>query len=161
MLYEAVWRGHSEIVKMLADAGANVDATDAENNPMLYTATWRDKLEALRVLVNAGADIDARDAEDEPMLYTATWRDKLEAQSGYLSPPAPTWTPGIQTTTRCCTPLSGRTRSRLCGFSWMREQTSMRGGPMESPFSTWRGGGDTRRSSRFWSTQAPKNSANP
>ena len=74
---------------------------------------------------------------------------RMPLRSWFASQPTQTSMLGIRMTTRCCTPRSGRIRARPCGFSWMRKQTSTRGGPMESLFSTWRGGGDTRRSSRF------------
>ena len=60
-----------EIVRILVDAGADVNARDKDDDPLLYTAVRVREPEIVRILVDAGADVNARDKDDDPLLYTA------------------------------------------------------------------------------------------
>ena len=57
----AVWSGDLDTVKEMVAEGADVNARDAEGNPLLLEAVWRNHLEVAQVLVDAGADVNARE----------------------------------------------------------------------------------------------------
>ena len=65
------------MVRILVNAGADVDAKDVKKYPMLFWAILED-LEMVRILVNAGADVNAKDAKGNSMLYWAIIKDKPE-----------------------------------------------------------------------------------
>ncbi|MXV81210.1 MAG: ankyrin repeat domain-containing protein [Chloroflexi bacterium] len=77
-LYEAVWRGELDQVQELIAAGVEVNAVDADDNPVLREAIWRKHTEIVRALIDAGADVDARDADGHPVLREAIWREHTE-----------------------------------------------------------------------------------
>ena len=55
LLYTAVWRGKSEVARILIEAGADVNARKANGESLLYVARWRDHAEIERILLEAGA----------------------------------------------------------------------------------------------------------
>ena len=56
MLYWAILQDDSvEIVRILVEAGADVNAKDDDGRSMLYWATIGDNLEVTQILVDAGA----------------------------------------------------------------------------------------------------------
>ena len=61
-------------MQILADAGANVNATDADGDPVLHEAIWRDHANVVQILVDAGADVNAQDSDGDPLLFEAVWR---------------------------------------------------------------------------------------
>lgn len=64
---------HEETVRILVDAGADVNAISAEpfSNPMLYWAIFEDNPELVRALVDADANVYATDNRGNSMLYWA------------------------------------------------------------------------------------------
>lgn len=77
-LEDAVWRGNTEAVQTLLDEGVDVNARDAEGNPILREAVWRGHTEIVRILVESGADVNAKDVEGNPILREAVWRGHAE-----------------------------------------------------------------------------------
>jgi ankyrin repeat protein len=61
MLCRAAYEGHSEIAKLLIEAGADVNKRASEGyfNPLLYAA-YNGNLEVVRILLEAGADVNMR-----------------------------------------------------------------------------------------------------
>ena len=81
-LFQAVDEGHEAIVKMLIDAGADLDAVNDDGSTALALATTRDKetekqeTEAIaKMLIAAGADLNkARtDGGATPLFAAAAW----------------------------------------------------------------------------------------
>ncbi|XP_034049550.1 ankyrin repeat and SOCS box protein 3 isoform X2 [Thalassophryne amazonica] len=61
-LHQAVYEGHSEIVRMLANV-CNLEARDDHKITPLFLAAQYDRQDCLEILVNAGADVNSQ-AED-------------------------------------------------------------------------------------------------
>ena len=55
LLWEAVWRGHTETVQLLVDAGADVNAKDSGGDTMLQEARFRGHSDIEEILLAAGA----------------------------------------------------------------------------------------------------------
>jgi ankyrin repeat protein len=60
-LHAAAWNGHVEIVRLLLDAGAQIDARDADGLTALHKAAWRGHAEVVALLIQRKADVNARD----------------------------------------------------------------------------------------------------
>lgn len=65
--------GRLEIVGLLLDNGADVNATDKHGRSPLMAAAIRGRLHMSRVLLARGADVNARDAEGATPLMDASW----------------------------------------------------------------------------------------
>ena len=65
------------VVEALAAAGADVNAKDAEGNPLLYHAIRPRGLNMVESLIEAGTDVNAKDAEGNPLLYHAILKGGL------------------------------------------------------------------------------------
>jgi len=59
-LIEAAHRGYSDIVKILIDAGADINATDFYGDTALMLAIDQDNHEIVRMLLNSEADVNAQ-----------------------------------------------------------------------------------------------------
>ena len=76
----AATRGDSEVVALLVDAGADVDAvSETSGEAALHRAIRNDHVDAVRVLLSAGVNLDALVAGDvTPLMYAAiTGADKV------------------------------------------------------------------------------------
>ena len=71
LLYNAIRGGHGENVRVLVDAGANVDAYDARGDPLLAVALIITNEYAATILIDAGADVNAIDSDGKTMLELA------------------------------------------------------------------------------------------
>ncbi len=75
-LLAAACAGQTQVVKLLLENGAKVDAVDANRfTPLLY-AMWCDDEEAVRLLISHGADVNRRVSEENeytPIFY-ANWQ---------------------------------------------------------------------------------------
>ena len=82
MLFWAILEDDNGLEKMrlLVEAGADVDAKDDNGHPMLFWAILEDDngLEKVRLLVEAGADVNAKDDSGNSMLVWALIEDNLE-----------------------------------------------------------------------------------
>ena len=70
-LMYAAEAGHTEIVALLIDAGANVHSEDNDSATALHLAAEKGRTEVTRILLKAGADFEARDDSDRTPLYRA------------------------------------------------------------------------------------------
>jgi hypothetical protein len=59
-LREASARGHTEIVKLLLDIGANVNAINSSDEPALIEALGNNHPEIAKLLLDKGADVNAK-----------------------------------------------------------------------------------------------------
>ena len=88
MLREAIWRGHTNVVRILVNAGADVNAEDSDGDPLLFEGVWRGHTEIVRILVNAGADVSAPDARGRSALSRAQFYDHPEIVQILLAAPS-------------------------------------------------------------------------
>jgi ankyrin len=83
-LSRAAFRGHTEVVRLLLDAGASPTAAadTTEHNTPLHDAATTGRIDAARLLLRAGAKVDARsDTIGTPLAYAAHYgggRDMIQ-----------------------------------------------------------------------------------
>ncbi|XP_041937519.1 ankyrin repeat domain-containing protein 50 [Alosa sapidissima] len=80
-LRSAAWGGHVEAVRLLLEAGAEVDGCDAEGRTALRAAAWGGHEEILLTLLHHGAQVDRADREGRTPLTAAAFmghRDAVE-----------------------------------------------------------------------------------
>ncbi len=83
MLHLATQSGNLEIVKLLTDSGANINAKDKLGRTPLLTLGGEDEIETekiLRFLIEKGADVNIqnKDEDNQTLLMSACDNDKLE-----------------------------------------------------------------------------------
>ncbi|MBC8135144.1 MAG: ankyrin repeat domain-containing protein [Fibrella sp.] len=70
-LHYAVWKGHGELVVLLLDHGADVNAHNTNDHwgtTPLHAAAHSNRGAIVRLLVKRGADINAKDGSDQTPL---------------------------------------------------------------------------------------------
>ncbi|XP_059199376.1 ankyrin repeat domain-containing protein 50 [Centropristis striata] len=72
-LRSAAWGGHSEAVRLLLDAGADVDGCDAEGRTALRAAAWGGHEEIVLTLLDYGARVDKADSKGRTPLIAAAY----------------------------------------------------------------------------------------
>ena len=72
VLHNGAMRGHASIVRMLLDAGAEIEARDHEGSTPLHLAVLRGKKAVVRLLVEAGANVNAKRNDKATARYMAT-----------------------------------------------------------------------------------------
>ena len=78
-LFRAIGHGNPEIVQCVVDAGADVDAKDADGDPVLVRAIAHGNVEIVRIIVSDGqANVDAKDADGDPVLVRAIGHGNAE-----------------------------------------------------------------------------------
>ncbi len=77
-LFYAVYKGHLEIVKLLLEKGANVNAKDKYGDTPLLRATKQRHLEIVKLLLDKGADVNEKDKYGDTPLLSAVEIDHLE-----------------------------------------------------------------------------------
>lgn len=77
-LHVAAGKGHAEMVDLLLDNGADVDARDHLGRVPMYIALSRDHLDVARRLAKAGTDATARSSEGDTLLMMALRREDAE-----------------------------------------------------------------------------------
>ena len=71
-MHAAASAGHTDILSLLIDHGADVERQDEEGYTGLHLTSQKGKLEAQQFLLDCGADINARDQyNNTPLTYTA------------------------------------------------------------------------------------------
>lgn len=70
--------GHTDIVKTLLDAGANVNNANANKVTSLHYAASKSRLEICKILIEKGADINARDQYGFTPLHRAASKGNSE-----------------------------------------------------------------------------------
>lgn len=71
VLHAAVRSGNVELIKVILDAGPNVNEVDDLDETALHVAAQDDKPEMIKLLLEAGADINAKRIFDETPLDVA------------------------------------------------------------------------------------------
>ena len=74
----AIWRGDIESVRAFIEAGADVNARDAEGMTPLMYAAKSGNIESVRILIESGADVTAQDSERRTPLSLAAKRENAE-----------------------------------------------------------------------------------
>ena len=70
-LHAAISEEDSEMVRILVEGGADVDARNNFGDPALHAAIAGNSPEMVRILVGAGADVDAKNSFGVPALHRA------------------------------------------------------------------------------------------
>ena len=70
-LHAAISEDDSEMVRILVEGGADVDARNYFGGPALHVAIDGENREMVRILVAAGADVDAKDSFGDSVLHRA------------------------------------------------------------------------------------------
>lgn len=78
-LFHAASYGHTEIVKLLIQSGADVNARPSGRSTALMMAAWAGYTNTVRVLLNAGADVNSKDEKGDTALTEAVRKNHLEA----------------------------------------------------------------------------------
>ena len=77
-MHVAARAGHTDILSLLLEHGADVDGQGMFGQTPLHRAAWSGKLEIGRCLLDHGANIHARDEEDWTPLFTAVFKGHVE-----------------------------------------------------------------------------------
>ena len=67
-----------EIVKLLLNAGADIDKQDNHGDTALIYAAIKNNIEIVKLLLNSGADIDKQNNNGDTALIYAAYRNNLE-----------------------------------------------------------------------------------
>lgn len=78
-LRSAAWGGHTEAVRLLLDAGAEVDGCDTEGRTALRAAAWGGHEEIVLTLLDFGAQVDKVDSKGRTPLIAAAYMGHHEA----------------------------------------------------------------------------------
>lgn len=78
-LRSASWGGHKEAVKVLLEAGAEVDGCDPDGRTALRAAAWGGHEEILLTLLDHGAKVDSMDHEGRTPLIASAYMGHKEA----------------------------------------------------------------------------------
>ena len=83
-LHCAVWKGHQEMVRLLLESGADVNAyneNDHWGTTPLHAAAHANQAAIAQMLIDHGADVNARDREGRtPIAHTAFHKAKAVAR---------------------------------------------------------------------------------
>ena len=69
----SAWGGHTEVVKLLLEAGAAVDSADSDQRTALRAAAWGGHEGIVEALLRAGADVNRTDDEGRTALIAAAY----------------------------------------------------------------------------------------
>merc|ERR1719225_2367207 len=73
-LHVAVYDGNLEIVKVLVQKGANINAKDDDGFSPLHIAVYIENLKILKILIQSGAQLNAKDKKNKtPLDYARMW----------------------------------------------------------------------------------------
>ncbi|MDU8913437.1 ankyrin repeat domain-containing protein [Aestuariicoccus sp. MJ-SS9] len=70
-LHLAAMNGHTEVVRMLADGGADLEASSGILGRPLHVATNRNRADVIAALIEYGAEVDALDKDNRTPLHIA------------------------------------------------------------------------------------------
>ena len=77
-IWHAAQQGHLEVVRLLLEAGADMNAANTDGTTALFVAAEWGYLEVVRLLIEAEADMNAKDAHGDTALLVAAMRGHLE-----------------------------------------------------------------------------------
>ena len=69
--------GKFDIVKVLLEAGANVNLEDNEGETPIYTAAWSEHLETVKLLIESGANVNHENNKGETVLSQIVFYNNL------------------------------------------------------------------------------------
>ena len=75
-LHCATWKGHLDVVKLLLEAGAEVNAQNENSHwgtTPLHAAAHANQAAIAELLINQGADLNAKDMNGQPPLHHTTF----------------------------------------------------------------------------------------
>ena len=75
-LHCATWKGHTEVVALLLDAGADVNARNSNEHwgtTPLHAAAHANQAIIAQMLIDHGADLHARDLAGQPPMHHTTF----------------------------------------------------------------------------------------
>ncbi|XP_057684775.1 ankyrin repeat domain-containing protein 50 isoform X2 [Corythoichthys intestinalis] len=78
-LRSAAWGGHGEAVRLLLDAGADVDGCDVKGRTALRAAAWGGHEETVLILLDYDAQVDTTDSKGRTPLIAAAYMGHPEA----------------------------------------------------------------------------------
>ncbi|XP_016398403.1 ankyrin repeat domain-containing protein 50-like [Sinocyclocheilus rhinocerous] len=78
-LRSAAWGGHKEAVRLLLEAGAEIDGCDSDGRTALRAAAWGGHEEILLTFLDHGAEVDRSDREGRTPLIAAAYMGHKEA----------------------------------------------------------------------------------
>jgi ankyrin repeat protein len=87
LFFLAVMQGRLEIVSMLLNAGANVNAVNAQKKSACYLAIYYNQFAMLQLLVERGANVARR--LDRPLLKDVSWRSDSRMAAFLIDAGAP------------------------------------------------------------------------
>jgi ankyrin repeat protein len=71
VLHWAAWHGHLDVINILIEMEANVNAEDGEGLTPLHLAAFNGNLNIVMALIKAGAEVDRKDKRVRSPLYCA------------------------------------------------------------------------------------------
>ncbi|KAF7328224.1 Pfs, NACHT and ankyrin domain protein [Mycena venus] len=71
-------QGDFEMVRLLLEHGADVNAQRGEHGNALYAACWKGHIEIVHLLLQHGAEVNVKGKEDDNALYAATSKGHIE-----------------------------------------------------------------------------------
>ena len=77
-LLAALARGHTEVAKLLIEAGANVNEASPKGKRVIHLASESDNLELVRLLINKGAEFNATTKMGATPLHVACAKGRLD-----------------------------------------------------------------------------------
>ena len=86
-LHDAACQGHPDVLQALLDAGADIEAKDAEGRSALLVASSVGEVKSAKVLVEAGAEVCATDDEGNTCLIIAAVFGQIDIVRYLLSLP--------------------------------------------------------------------------
>ena len=84
-LLAAADEGHADVVRVLLENGAKVDAADSRGVRAIHHAIWNDHEEILSTLISHGADLNGQDKSGYAMLHSAAAYGYMEAATLLIS----------------------------------------------------------------------------
>lgn len=91
-LLVAAFEGSAEVVTLLIENGANIEAGDAWGDTPLNVAAWNGKLDTVKLLVELGAEVDATNSQGHTALSHSRSQNHEEIETFLLAEGASTST---------------------------------------------------------------------